>query len=76
MKRWLVVGYSRPLLPPGDDESVPQGGVHGEDGTAVRLRHHSYQEVLPPYVHVSVYGAGERQVVLEIKSLTYYEFIN
>lgn len=61
----LISGHSRPFLPPGDDESIPQGGVHGKDRTTVRLRHHSHQEVLPPYVHVSVNSTSERQVVLE-----------
>lgn len=72
-----MFGYSRPFLPPGDNKSIPEGCVHGEDRTTMRLRHHSHQEVLPPYKHVSIYSAGERQIVLEetnkfIKKLQIY----
>lgn len=56
--------YSRPFLPSGDDEPVPQRGVHGEDWTAVSFCHNSNQKVFPPDVHVSVDRSGKRQVVL------------
>lgn len=69
----LVCEYSRPFLSPCDDESIPQGGVHGEDRTAVGLCHHPHQEVLPPHEHVSIYCTSERQVVLD-KTNTYYKF--
>ncbi len=63
----LLSGYLRPFLSPSDNQSVPQSCVHGEDWTTVRLCYHSYQEVFPPYIHVSVYSASECQVVLEEK---------
>lgn len=56
--------HSRPLFAAGDDEAVPQRGVHAEDRPGVRLGHHPQQVVIPPHVHVPVDGAGERQVVL------------
>jgi len=34
--------YSRPLLAPGDDEAVPQSGVHGEHRARVGLGHYSH----------------------------------
>lgn len=70
--------YSRPLLAAGDDESVPQRGVHGEDRPGVSLRHHPQQVVIPPHVHVAVNGSGERQVVLQthIQNCTHRLIIN
>lgn len=56
---------SRPLLSTGDDESVSQGGVHGEDRPGVSLRHHPQQVVISPHVHVPVNGPCERQVILQ-----------
>lgn len=64
----LVFGYSRSFLPPCDDESIPKSGVHGEDRTAVRLRYHPHQEVLPPDIYISIYSTSERQVVLDKKN--------
>lgn len=60
-------GYLRTFLPTGHNKPVPQGGVHGEDWTTVSLGHHSYQEVFPPNVHISIDSASEGQVILEDK---------
>lgn len=69
----MICVDSRPFLSPGDDESVLQRGVHGEDRPTVRLGHHPNQEVVPPHVHVSVYCSGERQVVLHEKNKDFLE---
>lgn len=60
--------YSRSLFSTGDDEAIPQGGVHGEDRPCVGSGHQPQQEVVPPHVHVAVDGTREGQVGLQRKS--------
>lgn len=61
----LLQCYSRPLFAAGDNETVSQGGVHGEDRPGVSFGHHPEQVVIPPHVHVPINGPSERQVVLK-----------
>lgn len=57
----------RPFFAAGHNESVPQGGVHGEDGPRVSLGHQPDEEVVLPHVDVSIDGTREREVVLPTK---------
>lgn len=57
--------YSRSLFASGNDEAVPQRGVHGEDRPRVGPRHQPQQEVVSPHVDVAVDGAREGQVGLQ-----------
>ena len=55
---------SRFLLAAGDDESVLEGGVEGEDGIVVRPGHHPGQHVTFPHVDVPTHGSCERHIML------------
>lgn len=54
----------RPLFPASHDEPVPKGRVHGEDGACVSLGHQPDEEVVLPYIDVTIDGTRESEVVL------------
>lgn len=63
----LISEYLRPFLSPSNNESVSQCRVHGEHWATMCFGHHPDQEMFSPYIHVSIYGTSERQVVLKQK---------